>query len=225
MGPRLCKNHCFKWRSNTIETEIFHLHRKRSWHLAKVEATQEDDTIGRSLFILFVYFFHILSILFCDFTSFYFILVFQNLISRNFLQLRNFFVSTYLWYFNSQIVKFESIFHFSGKVDSMIQETIRHQFKNCSVLTVAHWLNTLMDSDRILVMNDSEVVEFDTPARLLENEEGFLTQLVNQTGSTMKKNWFKWLKNENFDKGNTNILCFVIIFSFLCDFTNFCVLF
>ena len=84
-------------------------------------------------------------------------------------------------------MKFESIFHFSGKVDSMIQETIRHQFKNCSVLTVAHWLNTLMDSDRILVMNDSEVVEFDTPARLLENEEGFLTQLVNQTGSIMKE--------------------------------------
>ena len=36
-------------------------------------------------------------------------------------------------------------------------------------------------------MNDGEVVEFDTPAWLLENEEGFLTQLVNQTGSTMKK--------------------------------------
>ncbi|CAM9386646.1 unnamed protein product, partial [Laminaria digitata] len=44
----------------------------------------------------------------------------------------------------------------------------RSAFRNCTVLTIAHRLNTIMDSDRILVMEDGRVAELDSPAALLE---------------------------------------------------------
>ena len=69
----------------------------------------------------------------------------------------------------------------------MIQETIRHQFKNCTVFTVAHRLHTVMDSDKILVLDDGEVMEFDSPGKLLENQDGYLSQLVDQTGPSAKR--------------------------------------
>ena len=69
----------------------------------------------------------------------------------------------------------------------MIQETIRYQFKDCTVFTVAHRLHTVMDSDKILVLDDGEIAEFDSPGKLLENPDGHLYQLVDQTGPNAKR--------------------------------------
>ena len=69
----------------------------------------------------------------------------------------------------------------------MIQDTIRNQFKSCTVFTIAHRLQTVMDSDRILVLDDGKVMEFDSPGKLLENSDGYLFKLVNQTGPSKKK--------------------------------------
>lgn len=52
----------------------------------------------------------------------------------------------------------------------------------CTVLTVAHRLNTVMDSDKVLVMDAGEMVEFDHPHNLLANKTGFLYKMVEQTG-------------------------------------------
>ena len=69
----------------------------------------------------------------------------------------------------------------------MIQDTIRNQFQSCTVFTIAHRLQTVMDSDRILVLDDGKVMEFDSPGKLLENSDGYLFKLVNQTGPSAKK--------------------------------------
>ena len=62
--------------------------------------------------------------------------------------------------------------------DQLIQKTIRTAFKQCTVITVAHRLNTIMDSDRVLVLDRGEVCEFDAPGKLMENPESVFANLV-----------------------------------------------
>lgn len=52
----------------------------------------------------------------------------------------------------------------------------------CTVLTIAHRLNTVMDSDKVLVMDAGTLVEFDHPFNLLKNKDGLLYKMVKQTG-------------------------------------------
>ncbi|XP_047106247.1 probable multidrug resistance-associated protein lethal(2)03659 [Schistocerca piceifrons] len=69
--------------------------------------------------------------------------------------------------------------------DALIQATIRRKFKDCTVLTIAHRLNTIMDSDKVLVMDAGTMMEYDHPHILLKNPNGFLTKLVEETGQAM----------------------------------------
>lgn len=61
---------------------------------------------------------------------------------------------------------------------------IRQNFKDKTVLTIAHRLETIMDSDRILVLDDGNVAEFDTPAELMKNAStsGLFRSLVHAEG-------------------------------------------
>lgn len=53
------------------------------------------------------------------------------------------------------------------ETDALIQQTIKKEFANCTILTIAHRLNTIIDSNRVLVLDKGKVVEFDSPQTLL----------------------------------------------------------
>ena len=67
------------------------------------------------------------------------------------------------------------------ETDNMIQATIRSEFKDCTIVTVAHRLNTIIDSDRIIVL-DNGSVEFDAPSKLLENQDSLFHSLARDAG-------------------------------------------
>ncbi|KAL7746770.1 hypothetical protein RI367_007934 [Sorochytrium milnesiophthora] len=65
-----------------------------------------------------------------------------------------------------------------AETDAVVQRTIRAEFKGCTVLTIAHRITTIMDSDRILVLENGKVVEFDTPTSLLRDPTGAFAKMV-----------------------------------------------
>ncbi|VEN61108.1 unnamed protein product [Callosobruchus maculatus] len=85
---------------------------------------------------------------------------------------------------NKILVMDEATSNVDPQTDALIQKTIRKTFHDCTVLTIAHRLHTVMDSDKILVMDAGRSVEFDHPHLLLQDEESIFYSLVRQTGKT-----------------------------------------
>lgn len=68
------------------------------------------------------------------------------------------------------------------ETDAMLQATLRSPlFANRTIITVAHRLNTILDSDRVVVLDKGEVAEFDTPSELYK-KQGIFYNLMRQAG-------------------------------------------
>ena len=65
--------------------------------------------------------------------------------------------------------------------DAQIQSVIKSEFSGVTMLTIAHRLNTVIDSDRIIVMDHGRVMENGAPAELLQREGGFLRTMMMAT--------------------------------------------
>ncbi|CAA0823750.1 ABC transporter C family member 2 [Striga hermonthica] len=89
------------------------------------------------------------------------------------------------------------------RTDALIQKTIRDEFKSCTMLTIAHRLNTIIDSDRILVLDSGQVIEYDTPENLLSSEGSVFSKMVRSTGPANAK-YLKSLVLSTKGRENTN---------------------
>ncbi|KAH8413305.1 hypothetical protein KR009_009960 [Drosophila setifemur] len=86
---------------------------------------------------------------------------------------------------NRILVMDEATANVDPQTDALIQTTIRNKFKDCTVLTIAHRLHTIMDSDKVLVMDAGQVVEFGSPYELLtESGSKVFHGMVMQTGKS-----------------------------------------
>ncbi|KAH7915135.1 hypothetical protein BJ138DRAFT_1170143 [Hygrophoropsis aurantiaca] len=68
------------------------------------------------------------------------------------------------------------------KTDAAIQSSLRHELRDVTQLIIAHRLHTIMDADKIMVLDAGRLVEFGSPLDLLQNRKGMLRALVEESG-------------------------------------------
>lgn len=68
------------------------------------------------------------------------------------------------------------------ETDELIQKTIREEFTDCTILTIAHRLNTVIDYDRIMVLDNGIIKEFDSPQNLLSNKQSIFHGMAKDAG-------------------------------------------
>lgn len=85
---------------------------------------------------------------------------------------------------NRILVMDEATANVDPQTDSLIQNTIRTKFSNCTILTIAHRLHTVMDCDKVMVMDAGHLVEYASPYELLNDLAGskIFYGMAKQTG-------------------------------------------
>ncbi|RWS21893.1 multidrug resistance-associated protein 4-like protein [Leptotrombidium deliense] len=82
------------------------------------------------------------------------------------------------------------------ETDALIQMAIKKCLKSCTVLTIAHRLNTVIDMDKILVLDDGRIVEYDVPFLLLNKSDGHFKNIVSQLGEQNAADLYELAKKQ-----------------------------
>ena len=72
------------------------------------------------------------------------------------------------------------------ETDELIQSTIKTEFRNCTVLTIAHRVNTIMNSDKVVVLSKGQIIEMASPTDLMTNPASVFRSMVFNNGISMK---------------------------------------
>lgn len=68
------------------------------------------------------------------------------------------------------------------ETDELIQQTIRREFNDCTIVTIAYRLNTILDYDRVLVMNRGTIAEYDSPSNLINDHNSIFHSMAKDSG-------------------------------------------
>ncbi|KAK8465073.1 hypothetical protein PHAVU_010G140400 [Phaseolus vulgaris] len=88
---------------------------------------------------------------------------------------------------NRILVLDEATASIDSATDAILQRIIRHEFAECTVITVAHRVPTVTDSDMVMVLSYGKVVEYDEPSRLMNTNSSF-SKLVAEYWASCSKN-------------------------------------
>ncbi|EDO15765.1 hypothetical protein Kpol_1049p23 [Vanderwaltozyma polyspora DSM 70294] len=69
------------------------------------------------------------------------------------------------------------------EADAKLQETIQTEFQDVTIVAIAHRLQTIIDYDKILVLDAGQVIEYDHPYTLLKNESGHFYDICKESGN------------------------------------------
>lgn len=80
---------------------------------------------------------------------------------------------------NKILILDEPTANVDSRTDILMQETIRLQFADCTILTIAHRLDSVLKADKVMVVDDGSVLEFDSPTILRDNKESAFFKLIS----------------------------------------------
>lgn len=88
---------------------------------------------------------------------------------------------------NRILVLDEATASIDSATDALLQKVIRREFSNCTVITIAHRVPTVIDSDMVLTLSDGKLAEYDNPAKLMENKSSLFAKLVAEYWSNCSR--------------------------------------